>query len=166
MAPAQPLRPDKEKRLKHILCKFHYSSGLCRPQLTVDVAFAIDLEAHLPTAVSLPSQGVLNDLQKHILEFPSKFGASAASKFEEIDGQGTSLWNLCTRLRRSFNSDNPQDIPVILLLSRTFAFLLLDGALEASKSTTENTLRLMKIGIKATKNCIGECLQRRSARSY
>jgi hypothetical protein len=116
------------------------------------------LEARLPSALSLAAQEtLLTELQRNVLEFPAKFGASAASKCEDIDGQGTSLWNLCTRLRRTFEeSDNPHDIPHILLLSRIFAFLLLDGALEAGKTTTGNTLRLLKIGIKAAKNCMGE----------
>lgn len=46
-------------------------------------------------------------------------------------------------------------MPIVLLMARVFAFLLLDCALEHGKSTATNLVRLMKIGIKAAKNCIG-----------
>lgn len=108
-------------------------------------------------AVSSLSHGALfNELQNYVLEFPGNLVTSAASKCEEIDGIGTTLWNLCTRLRRRYESDSPQETPSILLVARVFAFQLLDGALETGKGTTANTLRLMKIGIKAAKNCIRE----------
>lgn len=120
-------------------------------------ALALDLKAQLPTAVSSPVQGALfNDVQKYVLAFPNNLAQSTVSKFEEIDSNGTALWNLCTRLRRNYDSDNQQDVPIILFMARVFAFLLLDCALEGGMSTTANTLRLMKIGIKAAKNCIGE----------
>jgi hypothetical protein len=79
----------------------------------------------------------------------------AASRYEEFDRIGTIIWNLCTRLRRDFNSDNPIGVPLILLLARVFSFLLLDGAHDGGKSATGNLARLMKIGIKAGKSCIG-----------
>lgn len=121
------------------------------------------MESQLGPVISSASHGVLFDhLQNHVLEFPSNLGTSAATKCEEIDGIGTSLWNLCTRLRRHYESDNAKDIPSILIVARVFAFQLLDGALEVSESTTANTLRLMKIGTKAAKNCLGEWLQNNS----
>ena len=117
------------------------------------------MEAKLARALSSPPHDLLlSDLQKHVLDFPANLGSSAASKVEELDGIGTSLWNLCTRLRRNYELDNPKDIPEVLIISRVFSFQLLDGAREARKSTTANMLRLMKIGIKAAKNCLCECL--------
>ena len=80
---------------------------------------------------------------------------STGPKGEEIDGKGTTLWNLCTRLRRNYDLDNPQDVPLVLLMARVFAFLLLDCALENGDNTTANLVRLMKVGMKAAKNCIG-----------
>ena len=78
-----------------------------------------------------------------------------ASKCQEIDNTGTSLWNICTRLRREYDLDKPQDVPTILLMARVFAFLLLGCAHESGKSEASNAVRVMKIGIKAAKNCIG-----------
>lgn len=121
------------------------------------VAFAKDVEEQLPAAVSKPEGLLFNDIHRHISTFPNTktLGKSASSRCEETDSNGTSLWNLCTRLRRNFDSDGPQDIPLILVLTRVFAFFLLDCALESGKSTTTNVIRVMKIGIKAAKNCIG-----------
>jgi hypothetical protein len=125
------------------------------------------LAAKLETALSSASNTVLfNELQNHILEFPNNLGTSAASKCEEIDGIGTSLWNLCTRIRRNYETEDPDDIPIILTFARVFAFQLLDGALEPNQSTTANTLRLMKIGIKAGKNCLGGFLQNDSQQTF
>jgi hypothetical protein len=87
--------------------------------------------------------------------FPNKFGPIAASRCEEIDRIGTIIWNICTRLRREFDTDEPKDIPIILLLARVFSFLLLGGAYDGGRSAPGNLGRLMKIGIKAGKSCIG-----------
>jgi hypothetical protein len=70
------------------------------------------------------------------------------------------LWNLCTRLRRNYDLDKPQEVPIILLVTRVFAFLLLDCALESGKGGTDSLLRVMKVGIKAAKNCIGGLSQK------
>jgi hypothetical protein len=92
-----------------------------------------------------------------ISNFPTvkSLGLSVSSRYEEVDRIGTSLWNLCTRLRRNYDNI-PQ--PAILLVTRAFAFLLLDCALESGNGTTANVIRLMKIGIKASKNCISMVL--------
>jgi hypothetical protein len=117
--------------------------------------FAAELEEQLPLVLTESSGPLLDTVQKHILTFSSNLGLSTTPRCEEIDGRGTTLWNLCTRLRRNYDSDKPQDVPVLLLMTRIFAFLLLDCALENGKGTTTNLVRLMKIGIKAAKNCIG-----------
>ncbi|KAG9248179.1 meiosis protein SPO22/ZIP4 like-domain-containing protein [Calycina marina] len=97
------------------------------------------------------------DLQRHISFFPAakSLGEIGASKCEELDGNGTALWNLCTRLKRNYDTGTPQDVPIILLLARVFAFMVLYCALEVGKGTTGNVVRVMRIGIKAAKNCMG-----------
>lgn len=118
--------------------------------------FAIDLQAQLTaTTIARIPETLLKEIENQISNFPNKFGAIAASKYEEVDQVGTTIWNLCTRLRRDFESDNPKDIPIVLLLTRVFSFLLLDGAYDCGKNAPGNLARLMKIGIKAGKNCIG-----------
>lgn len=114
----------------------------------------------LPQALT-GSPGPLSErIQKHISTFP---GVSTASKCEEIDAKATVLWNICTRLRRNYDLDKPHDVPPILLLARVFAFLLLDCALENGKGGVANLTRVMKVGIKAAKNCIGESSRWRDA---
>lgn len=120
------------------------------------VAFAADLETQLPAAASSRTLGtLLDETEKQISTFPSALGSAAASKCEEIDSAGTTLWNLCTRLRRDYDLETPKDGPFILVTARVFAFLLLHYAQENGKATTGNVLRLMKIGIKAAKACLG-----------
>ena len=122
-------------------------------------AFATDLEAQLPAAATPRTSGtLLKELETHISTFPNKFALLAAAKSEEVDRLGTSIWNLCTRLRRDFDSDDPKDVPVILLLARVFSFLMLDGAYDGGRSAPGNLARLVKIGIKAGKSCIGSCM--------
>jgi hypothetical protein len=121
-------------------------------------AFSKELEVQLPAACSKPQGSLFTDIQRHIFSFPSSssLGPTAASKFEEIDSNGTSLWNLCTRLRRNFeNDENGGSTPTIIITTRVFAFFLLDCALESGKGTNANVIRLMKIGNKAAKGCIG-----------
>jgi hypothetical protein len=119
-------------------------------------AFASDLEAQLPTAItSRTAPLLLQGIENQLSWFPSKPIASAAPRCEELDSRGTTLWNLCTRLRRGFDADKSDEVPPILLAARVFAFLLLDCACENGKSAPGNFTRLMKIGIKAAKSCLG-----------
>jgi hypothetical protein len=112
------------------------------------------LEVRLPTTTTATPGTLLNELENQISNFPNKFGSIAASRREDVDIIGTRIWNLCTRLRRDFDTDNPKNVPVILLLARVFSFLLLDGAYDG-RSAPGSLLRLMKIGLKAGKSCIG-----------
>ena len=157
MAPVQSARPEKDKRLKTILCKLLRPFHL-RPltHYCVSTDFAADLESQLPTAAASRTSGTLcEETTNQISSFPSKFGALAAPKCEEVDRIGTTIWNLCTRLRRDVETDNPKDVPIILLLARVFSFLLLDGAYDGGRNAPGNLARLVKIGIKAGKSCIG-----------
>jgi hypothetical protein len=120
------------------------------------IAFAADLETQLPAAASSRTPGSLaQETQKQISSLPSTFVSLTSAKCEEIDHVGTAIWNICTRLRRDFDSDRPQDIPIILLLARVFSFLLLDCANDNGKNANGCLKRLMKIGIKAAKSCLG-----------
>ena len=74
---------------------------------------------------------------------------------EDLDIRGTSLWNLCTRLRRSIDSHALDTTSEVLLNARTFAFLLLDLAYMGGRNAAGNLTRLMRIGLKAAKNCLG-----------
>ncbi|KAF4637760.1 hypothetical protein G7Y89_g330 [Cudoniella acicularis] len=124
--------------------------------LATGPAFAANLETQLPAAAASRSPGnLLHELEKYISTFPGNLGSAAASSCEEIDSIGTVIWNLCTRLRRKRDLDNPDGAPMILVLARVFAFLMLCCAHDHGKATVDNILRLMRIGIKAAKQCLG-----------
>ncbi|KAL2071470.1 hypothetical protein VTL71DRAFT_12705 [Oculimacula yallundae] len=136
MAPAQAPRPTKDQRLKNIL------------------TYAVELEAALPAAASTKtSTSTTHELEKQISSFPENLTISASAKCEELDRSGTTIWNLCTRLRRDYDTDKPQDAPIVLLLARVYSFLMLDCAYLSGK-TVGNLERMMKIGLKAGKNCV------------
>jgi type I restriction-modification system DNA methylase subunit len=96
-----------------------------------------------------------HEIEKQISSFPSILKDSDNVRRNEFDRLGTSIWNICTRLRRQHEVDKPQDVPLVLLVARVFSFLLLDCAHQIGKSEAGNVLRLMKIGIKAGKSCLG-----------
>ncbi|KAH7351006.1 meiosis protein SPO22/ZIP4 like-domain-containing protein [Rhexocercosporidium sp. MPI-PUGE-AT-0058] len=137
MAPTQPPRPVKDQRLKNIL------------------AYAAELEATLKAAAATKtSTSTAQELETRIANFPENLTISASSKCEELDRSGTTIWNLCTRLRRDYDTDKPQDVPIVLLLARVYAFLMLDCAHLSGKSTGVNLARIMRTGLKAGKNCV------------
>ncbi|CZS99376.1 related to SPO22 Protein involved in completion of nuclear divisions during meiosis [Rhynchosporium agropyri] len=137
MAPAQAPRLVKDQRLKNIL------------------AYAGELEAALPAAIATrTSTSTAHELEKQISNFPENLSISVSAKCDELDRSGTTIWNLCTRLRRDYDSNKPQEMPILLLLARVYSFLMLDCAHSSGKSTGPNLVRIMKTGLKAAKNCV------------
>jgi len=129
-------------------------------------AYAAELESTLPAAAaSKTSNSTAQELEKHISIFPESLAISNSSKCEELDRSATTIWNLCTRLRRDYETERPQDMPIVLLLARVYAFLMLDCAHVAGKSTGGNLARTMKIGLKAGKNCDGTLANTTGARA-
>ncbi|KAK2625835.1 hypothetical protein QTJ16_005147 [Diplocarpon rosae] len=135
--PAQPARPVKEQRVNNIL------------------SFAAELEAQLPVAAaSKASTTTIQQLEKNIYSFPENLSVTSVSKYEDLDRTGIAIWNLCTRLRREYDTDKPQDIPIVLLLARVYAFLVIDCAHVGGRSAADNLARIMRAGIKAGKSCL------------
>ena len=129
--------------------------------ITTDVshiAFATELQLQLVETCSHPPGQLITALQKQISSFSTQnyIGEAVSSRCNELDSTGTALWNLCTRLRRNYDTSvSPQALPNILILTRVFAFFLLNCALVIGKGSTSNVTRVMKIGIKAAKNSLG-----------
>ncbi len=121
----------------------------------MNAAFAADLEAQLPAAAaSKTSTSITQELEKLIDSFP--LSVTTSSRCEELDRSGTAIWNLCTRLRRNYDTNNPQEVPIVLLLARVYAFLMVDCAHVSGKITRGNLARMIKTGLKAGKSCLGE----------
>ncbi|TVY21229.1 hypothetical protein LARI1_G000647 [Lachnellula arida] len=157
MAPAQLVRADREKRIRGILGKLSTKAQYSwfGQWLISTQAFAADLEAQLPAVASSRTPRILlSEVEKHVSSFPTAPNSLAASKCEEIDSAGTTLWNLCTRLLRDHEPDSPKESPVILVTARVLAFLLLNYAYESGEGAAGNILRLMKVGIKAAKSTL------------
>ncbi|KAH8811736.1 meiosis protein SPO22/ZIP4 like-domain-containing protein [Xylogone sp. PMI_703] len=136
MAPfVHAAHPSKDKRFESIL------------------SFSTELQTRLPNIIKLNNhESLFHEIENQIQAFPSKQRPTSSSLCQEIDKQGTSLWNLCTRLRRDEEVPSHEDVTIMLTLARIFAFLLLDIAQDNEKMNS--TSRLMKVGIKAAKNCL------------
>lgn len=105
-------------------------------------------------AASKTSTSTVQELEKLISSFPHS--VTTSSKCEELDRSGTAIWNLCTRLRRDYDTGKPQDMPIVLLLTRVYAFLMVDCAHVSGRSAGGNLVRMIKTGLKAGKSCLGE----------
>lgn len=135
--PSAAVRAEREKRLNGIL------------------SFASDLQLQLCPNLATPSATpLLARLEEAIETFPPSFGSYAVRRYEDLDSNGTALWNLCTRLRREHESEKSDVWQVLLLMARVYAFLLLDCAQSGERGTVSNVVRLFKIGLKAAKGCI------------
>lgn len=103
------------------------------------------------------SSQLSKEFQEHIEHFPRTLPPSKTIKRKDIDEEGLRLWNLCTRLMRSHESETKRPDNV-LLVARVFAFLLVDAANVKAAPTGANVGRLMKTALKAGKACIGRHL--------
>lgn len=129
--------------------------------LSSSKAFASDLQAKISSKISAKeSLALIDTLEKEIKSFPSGFGSYALQKYEDLDSNGTTLWNKCTRLRRDCNAKDSDTQQLALLMTRVYAFLLLDCAQSGERGTISNVVRLFKIGLKAAKCSTGRHLDR------
>jgi hypothetical protein len=87
-------------------------------------------------------------------EILSLFGSfplvAPKSQFSDFDIYGTDLWNLSTRLQRSDCGDGGH----ISCLLRVFSCYLLDAADQSKAESWANSIRILKVVIRAAKTCI------------
>lgn len=77
---------------------------------------------------------------------------------EDMEREGTNLWNLCTRLNREPAADKASKDSVWIKLvraSRVVAYQILHLCQWSSKSPTRVACHLMRIALKAAKVCTG-----------
>lgn len=121
-------------------------------------AFATDLQKRFKN----PGEDALyQDLNIHIRGLPLPASSALTAKQAELDRLGTELWNLSTRLRRDETwEDSSKEIVArqmrSICLLRAYACLLLDsaGGRSTHVSNRKNCIRLMKVALKAAKDCI------------
>ena len=152
-------RAEKEKRLNSILGKYFTSTKRSSAaNSSWPLAFAKELETHL-SAIEGPrlSTVIVDKLESHIRNFPDKLGSTATARYGDLDKNGTALWNLCTRLKRN-NHPQTQQISVVLVMTRLFAFMMLDAAQSSGNGSFANCVRVMKVALKTARNCLGRML--------
>lgn len=75
---------------------------------------------------------------------------------EDMDREGTNLWNLCTRLNREAGADSSDSVASKLILaSRVLAYQILHLCQWSSKASANIACHLMRIALKAAKVCTG-----------
>lgn len=82
--------------------------------------------------------------------------------FQEVDGAGMKLWNLCTRLRREISVEvggQQKTLRRLYLFGRGLGFLLV-GVVRGNRGRGE-VAGVVKLGLKVVRGCIGEFLDER-----
>lgn len=134
------------------------------PSYSCTIAFAEEAQSVFSstdiTAATTFPESFVDKFEKTVHGFPNNLGPAAAAHYGDLDGCGTSLWNLCTRLRRGFDASENRNKRnrVVLLLSRIYSFFLLDSAQNSGRGTKDNAVRCMKVALKVGRNCLGEFL--------
>lgn len=119
-------------------------------------AFAAKVQKQLSSKINpKESAAAIGEFETEIQSFPTGLGSYGVQNYEDLDSNGTALWNLCTRLRRECDHEDSNTQQILLLMARVYAFLLLDCAQSGERGTIPNVIRLFKIGLKAAKGCIG-----------
>lgn len=78
---------------------------------------------------------------------------------EDLDQEGTNLWNLCTRLKRELAGAGSQaSVLRVIMACRVLAYQMLHLCQWSSKASADITCHLMRIALKAAKVCTGMVL--------
>lgn len=95
-------------------------------------------------------RGQIRSLHSHPQR--TKPGSTGDSELNQL---GTSLWNLCTRLRRTDAPPNSVNNRSLVLFGRVHAFHLLDAAQCTENAVAAEVVRLLRLALKAGRSCIG-----------
>jgi hypothetical protein len=123
------------------------------------IAFADEVLALLSTTGGPKiTTDLIDRLEQQLRSFPSNLGTIAAKKYGPLDGKGTELWNMCTRLKRHTEFPKEQNNAIVVVMIRVYAFLMLEGAHTSGKGTFANLMRVMRLSLKTAKNCLGRLI--------
>ena len=131
-------------------------------------SFCTELKSRLLTSRdSAALNAIETDLASHLrsAEVLSQKASSLAKKrAAELDGAGTELWNLCTKLRRELGDPGTESGVLVgarkklLARCRYFAFLLIDIGRKSTEEREAVGLRdvvhLVRIALKAARGCL------------
>lgn len=124
------------------------------------LAFASDLHKRLPTIKDDTSaaEALLAEVQAQVqtLEKYSSKPNHGMLGDEDLDQEGTNLWNLCTRLKRE-SAVKVSQAPIlrVIMASRVMAYQMLHLCQWSPKASVNITCHLMRIALKAAKVCTG-----------
>lgn len=126
-------------------------------QLTV-IDFATNVQNKLPSLTNGDDiASMTGELESQIKVIKSSgIRDPGHQRHQRLDSVGTSLWNICTRVKRLEDGDSGSAMKKMLTLTRVFAFLLLSTAQPANHSTPSAAIRLSKLAIKTGRSCIGK----------
>lgn len=124
------------------------------------LAFASDLYKRLPTIKddTGAAEALLAEVQTQVqtLEKYSSKPNHGMLGDEDLDQEGTNLWNLCTRLKReSAGKGSQASVLRVIMASRVLAYQMLHLCQWSSKASINIACHLMKIALKAAKVCTG-----------
>lgn len=108
---------------------------------------------------SAASRALLGELQKQIQSLDRYSGKTHHGMLhdEDLDAEGTKLWNVCTRLyRENMNGTAKSSTGLNLILwSRVLAFHILHLSKWSTKCTPSTASHLIELGLRMAKLCIG-----------
>ncbi|KAF3765502.1 hypothetical protein M406DRAFT_67943 [Cryphonectria parasitica EP155] len=133
------------------------------------LAFASDLSKRLPkdkddTEVAASLLSEVQTQMQSIGRYADKMNHGMTGD-EDLEREGTNLWNLCTRLNRAFTDKGQKTSPAfrLVLAGRVLAYQILHLCQWSSKNTAHITTHLMRIALKAAKCCTGSFILQRAA---
>ncbi|KAF2460211.1 hypothetical protein BDY21DRAFT_334707 [Lineolata rhizophorae] len=131
------LKADRERKLRSVIT---FASSL-EQRIRVDPADAI----------------LLSDIQDHLKPLPLEPSAEIAPKRDQLERQGTTLWNLSTRLHRQASLDNGHSNSKLVCILRAFACMILESARpQRTTPALAGTIKLQKVALKAARSCIDQ----------
>lgn len=150
---------SKKKEILCMICNCTTSSlaALVRSHSTA-AAFASDLRRRLPTDKddSAASQALLAEVQRQTqsIDRYSDKPYHGMLHDEDLDAEGTKLWNVCTRLGRENAARTSAGLKLVLW-SRVLALHILHLCQWSTKCTTPVASHLMGLALRVAKLCTG-----------
>lgn len=127
------------------------------------IAFTSELQRRLPIDKDDPTAAaaLLSQVQKQAQTIERCAGKAHYDMLgdEELEKDGTQLWNLCARLNREKVTkpapEKPSDGSKLVLWGRVLAFQILHLCHWSSKCTSSVACHLLRLALKVARLCIG-----------
>ncbi|ROV97146.1 hypothetical protein VMCG_07448 [Cytospora schulzeri] len=128
------------------------------------LAFTSDLQKRLPVDKddSTAASALLSQVQKQAqaVERHAEKAHHDLMEDEDLEREGTNLWNLCTQLNRENMDKHTPKRPTVgsklILWGRVLAFQILHLCHWSSKSTSAITCHLLRLALKVARLCIDD----------